>query len=99
MKGVLSTRGSTIITNLFVSDGEMRETRQSRARRCRGWSMMTPGRLARVAIRGQGSNQHASWPSKSPWNGSCCSGPQEEVALERRGSVTEDMKLVVLGPS
>jgi hypothetical protein len=37
---------------------------------------MTPGRLAMVAIKGKGSNQHASWPSKSLWHGSCCSGLQ-----------------------
>ena len=30
---------------------------------------MTPGRLAlaKVAIRGMGSNQHASCPGESPW--------------------------------
>ena len=34
--GALSATGSTVITNLFVSAGEMRETRQSRARRKSG---------------------------------------------------------------
>jgi len=37
--GALSVTGSTVITNLFVSAGEMRDTRQSRARRKSGWSM------------------------------------------------------------
>ena len=61
--------------------------------------MMTPGRLAWMAIRGMGSNQHASWPGKSPWHGSCCGGPNKTGALDRRGSVTEDIEPVVLGPS
>src|SRR6516165_7094003 len=56
MKGSLSATGSTSITNLLVSDGEMRETRQSRARRSRG-SIMVHSLLA---------CRHR------PWHGSCC---------------------------
>src|SRR5262245_2343625 len=75
MNGSLSATGSTASTNLLVSAAEMRETRQSPARRRRGWSMdcslfrrqavaIVAGLLA-LAVRGQQLHQHA--PHHEPW--------------------------------